>query len=120
MCDEAPGVAIVGLHVDNRLEKSAMKTAILMFCAVFVSAPAFAINQYNINTMSCSQVQSTLKRDGQAQLHYSSPGNPSMTLYDSYVRDSSYCNSRATRATNVPTKDTGKCKVHQCKKRAGR
>ncbi|MCP4998229.1 MAG: hypothetical protein GY933_05580 [Hyphomicrobiales bacterium] len=94
-----------------------MKTLLLMICAVLVSAPAFAMNQYNINNMTCSQVQSTLKRDGQAQLRYTSPRNVSLTLYDRFVSGGNYCRPMIVY---VPTRDTKKCKVRKCQKYGGR
>lgn len=97
-----------------------MRTLVLMVCALLCCAPAWAINQYNTNTMSCSEVQAAVQRDGQAQLRYASPDDPSQTLYDAFVANSSYCNARATKTTTVPARDTGSCRVRQCKRHPGR
>lgn len=94
-----------------------MKKLVLILTALLISSPAFAVKQYNINNMSCSEVQATLKRDGIAQLRYSSPSNASLTLYDRYVSGSQYC--RPQPAT-VPTADNKKCRVHKCRKHGGR
>lgn len=94
-----------------------MKTVLLLFCAVFVSTPAFAINQYNINNMTCSEVQSILKRDGQANLRYTSPNDPTLTLYDRFVSGNKYCRPKST---GVPTRDNKKCRVHKCQRYGGR
>ncbi len=97
-----------------------MKTIMLMVSALFFSAPSWAMNQYNTNTMSCSEVQAAVQRDGQVQLRFISPDDPLQTLYDAFVSNSSYCNARATKYTYVPTRDRAKCKVRQCKRHPGR
>ena len=94
-----------------------MRTFILVICAVLVSAPALAMNQYNINGMTCSQVQSILKQEGQAQLRYTSTRNPSLTLYDRFVGGGNICRPMIVY---VPTRDTQKCKVRKCQKYGGR
>ena len=88
-----------------------------MICAVLVSAPALAMNQYNTTTMTCSQVQSTLKQEGQAQLRYPSPRNPSLILYDRFVSGGNYCRPQTAF---VPTRDTNKCRVTKCQRYGGR
>ena len=94
-----------------------MKRLVLVLSAVLISSPALAVKQYNINNMSCGEVQSILKRDGIAQLRYSSPRNASVTLYDRYVSGSQYCRPQPT---TVPTVDNKKCRVHKCRKHGGR
>jgi hypothetical protein len=91
-----------------------------MVCAVVFCAPALAASKYNTSTMSCSQVQSALKRDGRAQLRYPSARNPSVTLYDTYVAGSNNCNSGVAKSASVPARDTAKCKVHECRRQPGR
>ena len=120
MAGKAPDMAIVGSRIKRRPEKTVMKTILLIVCAVLFCLPAFAAKQYNTSAMSCSQVQSALKRDGRAQLRYPSPRDPTLTLYDNYVGDSSNCNSGVTKPAYVPAKDTRKCKVNQCRRPPGR
>ena len=97
-----------------------MKTLMPMVCVVVFSAPAWAMNQYDTNTMSCGEIRAAVQRDGQVQLRYTSPDDPSQTLYDVYVANSSFCNARATKTTTVPARDRAQCKVRQCKRHAGR
>ena len=94
-----------------------MKTLVLAICALLISAPAHAISQYNINNMTCSEVQSLLKRDGQAQLRYTSPNNPTLTLYNRYIGGSGYCRPQPT---TIPTRDNKKCRVNKCRPHPGR
>ncbi len=97
-----------------------MNRIILTVCAVLFAVPALALDQYNTSTMSCSQVQAAVQRGGQVQLRYPSPNDASQTLYDAFVANSSFCNARATKMTTVPTSDTARCRVRQCKRHAGR
>ena len=97
-----------------------MKTLLLTACAVLFVAPALALDQYNTRTMSCSQVQAAVQRGGQVQLRHPSPDDPSQTLYDAFVANSSFCNARATKIVTVPAADTPRCPVRQCKRHAGR
>ncbi|MFZ1774462.1 MAG: hypothetical protein WAT78_10965 [Rhizobiaceae bacterium] len=81
--------------------------------------PAHAIKRYNIANMSCEKVQSVVRNDGAAILRYPSTKVAGMTLYDRYVRNSSYCNllhEYAERAW-VPAKDDKTCAVKVCKPR---
>ena len=102
------------------METNTMKALMPLVCIVCFCTPAWALNQYNTNTLSCSEIQGAVQRDGQAQLRYRSPDDPSQTLYDVYVANSSYCNARATKTTFVPAKDRAQCKVRQCKRHPGR
>lgn len=93
-----------------------MKKALLTLCIVAVSFPALAINRYNIQSMSCNAVQSAVKRDGAAILRYRSARNPSLPLYDRYVRNSIFCdNNESAQISFVPTKDNPNCRVRLCK-----
>lgn len=94
-----------------------MRTFLLMICAIIVSAPAYALNSYNINSMTCGQVQSILQQEGQAQLRYTSPRNPSLQLYDRYVSGGQICR---TQVATVPTRDNANCRVHKCRSFTGR
>ncbi len=111
---------MVGTTVLQRPKDTIMKMIMLTVCGLLFGAPALALDQYNTSTMRCSQVQATIQRAGQVQLRHPSPGDPSQSLYDTYVANSSYCNARATRTTTVPASDTARCKVRQCKRNAGR
>ncbi|MEM6464237.1 MAG: hypothetical protein AAF724_20210 [Pseudomonadota bacterium] len=88
---------------------------VLLF-AILAAAPAFAINQYDISNRTCSEVQSILQRDGQAQLRYPAPDNPGITLYGRYISSGRYC--RPTTAF-VPTRDTRNCRVQECLRTGG-
>ena len=94
-----------------------MKRLALTLAAVFVTAPAAAVQTYDIRNMTCSQVQSVVKRDGIAQLRYSSKSNPSVPLYNRYVSGSTFCGSRSiANLATVPTRDNPSCRVKICKR----
>ncbi len=92
-----------------------MKRALLTLCIVAVSFPALAINRYNVQTMTCSAVQSAVKQDGAAILRYRSARNPSLPLYDRYVRNANFCDINETAQISfVPSKDNPNCRVRRC------
>ncbi len=93
-----------------------MRTILLAIAIFTVAEPAFAINRYNIQSMSCSKVQAIIQREGAAILRYPSKRVAGMTLYDRYVRNGLFCDpgQHAERAF-VPTRDNPSCWVWNCK-----
>ena len=91
--------------------------------AVFATAvfgllcfPAQAINRYNVNTMSCADVQSIVASQGAAILRYPSKRTPGLVLYDRYVRHSGFCEpGYYAKVGFVPTRDNPNCRVRHCK-----
>ena len=85
--------------------------ALIVFCL-----PALAINKYNVNTMSCAEVRSILKKEGAAILRYPSKRKPGMILYDRYVRDGGLCEGGDIgQPAFVLTRDKKECRVNVCK-----
>jgi len=92
-----------------------MKRIILALCVTAISVPAFAINRYNVQTMTCGAVQSAVDRNGAAILRYRSTRNPSLQLYDRYVRNGLYCDvGEYAKRAYVPTRDRKNCPVRKC------
>lgn len=92
-----------------------MRKIILALCITTVSFPALAIQRYNVQTMSCASVQAAVNRDGAAILRYRSARNPSLPLYDRYVRNSRYCDyQQYAKPSFVPTRDNKQCRVRKC------
>ncbi|WP_419912978.1 hypothetical protein [Hoeflea sp.] len=92
-----------------------MKTLLLAICIVSVSFPALAINRYNVQTMSCAAVQRAVDRDGAAILRWQSPRNPSLPIYDRYVRNTLFCDKgQFPKRAYVPSSDTPNCPVKRC------
>lgn len=92
-----------------------MKSVLLALCIVSVSFPALAINRYQVKSMSCAAIQQAVKRDGAAILRWQSTRNPSLPIYDRYVRNGLFCdpNEYAKRAY-VPSRDKASCLVYKC------
>ena len=90
--------------------------AALVFAALSTMVlPANAISRYNTKKMTCEQVQTTLDRDKAAILRYPSPRNPSITLYDRYVRSGYYCEGHTVpERVTIPVKNTANCPVLHC------
>lgn len=94
-----------------------MKRLALSLSALLMVAPAGAVQSYDIRNMTCSQVQSIVKRDGVAQLRYNSKSNPSVPIYNRYVSGSTFCGSRSiANLATVPTRDNPSCRVKICKR----
>lgn len=92
-----------------------MKRIILALCITAVGFPALAIQRYNVQSMTCASVQAAVNRDGAAILRYRSARNPSLPLYDRYVRSSGYCDSQQyAKPSFVPTRDNNRCPVRKC------
>jgi len=81
----------------------------------FISA-ASAESRYEIGGWSCERVKATIAREGAAILRYRSARNPSLSLYDRYVRDTRFCPPGQVIAyASVPAADTKSCPVRRCK-----
>ena len=92
------------------MRRLAMIVPILM-----MAGEAAAISRYQTTSMSCARVQAAVSSDGEAILRYPAPDNPSIMLYDRYVRDRTFCSSSQRADTrSVPAADTAKCKVRKC------
>ena len=92
-----------------------MRRLAIVIPVLLFAADALAISRYDTNAMSCARVNAALDADGVAILRYRAPNNPSLQLYDRYVRDSTFC-SRTQRATlmSVPSADNKNCRVRKC------
>jgi len=92
-----------------------MKKLILILCVTAASSPALAIQRYNIETMSCASVQSTVDRDGAAILRWQSKRVPGLPIYDRYVRNFLFCDTdQYAKRDYVPTADNRSCRVYKC------
>ena len=92
-----------------------MKKLILTLCIIAAASPALAIQRYNIETMTCSSVQSAVNRDGAAILRWQSKRNPGLPLYDRYVRNFLFCDTQEfTTRDYLPTADNASCPVLKC------
>ncbi len=98
-----------------------MRRLVIVLCALLLAGEASAISRYQTTSMSCARVQAALKNDGAAILRYPAPDNPSLQLYDRYVRDTTQCSSRSQRAElqSVPAADTPNCPVRKCVRASG-
>ncbi len=97
-----------------------MKHVAILIPALLLSCEALAIERYQADSMSCASVAAAVDRDGAAILRYRAPNNPSLQLYDRYVRDDRFC-SRTQRAktVSVPARDTRSCQVRKCVRVSG-
>lgn len=97
-----------------------MRRLAVVIAALLLAGEASAISRYQTNSMSCARVQAALNADGAAILRYPAPDNPSIQLYDRYVRDRTFCSaSQRADLQSVPAADTKKCSVRKCVRARG-
>ena len=97
-----------------------MRRFAIIIPVLLLAGEASAISRYQTTTMSCARVQAALKNDGTAILSYPAADNPSLQLYDKYVRDDIFCSaSQRADVKSVPAADTRKCAVRKCVKASG-
>ncbi len=93
-----------------------LKRVLLVLCLSLIAVEAQAISRYTSTSMSCGEVQATVRRDGAALLRYRSERNPSILRYDRYVADRRFCKSDESAETVfVPTADRS-CPVRRCER----
>lgn len=97
-----------------------MKPVAILVPALLLASEAAAISRYQTTAMSCTRLVAALDAEGSAILRYPSPNDPSIQLYDRYVRDDRQC-SRTQRARkfSVPTADNMACPVRKCVRVSG-
>jgi hypothetical protein len=92
-----------------------MRRLAITIPVLLLAGEASAIERYLTTSMSCARVQATLTSEGQAILRYPAPDNPSLMLYDRYVRDRTFCSSsQRADPKSVPAADTRNCRVRKC------
>lgn len=97
-----------------------MRRLAIIIPALLLTGEASAIERYQTTSMSCARVQATLNSDGQAILRYPAPDNPSLVLFDRYVRDRTFCSSsQRASVESVPAADTRSCAVRKCVRASG-
>jgi hypothetical protein len=92
-----------------------MRRLAILIAALLLAGEASAIERYQTTSMSCARVQAALNSDGQAILRYPAPDNPSLVLFDRFVRDRAFCSaSQRADLRSVPAADTPNCRVRKC------
>ncbi|MBK8457256.1 MAG: hypothetical protein IPL47_09250 [Phyllobacteriaceae bacterium] len=83
--------------------------------AGFAATPAFAIKRYNADKLACGEIRSIIANDGAAIMRYRSKRDPSLVLYDRYVRDRFFCAWREDAVPAwIPSRDKASCLVRRC------
>ena len=90
----------------------------LLAVAIMLAAaasPVEAISRYSALQLSCGEITSIIRREGAAIFRFPSPRRTGITLYDRYVRDSSYCAShQSLERVYIPSEGGGQCQVQHC------
>jgi len=97
-----------------------MRRFSILVAALLLAGEASAIERYQSTSMSCARVQAAVNSDGQAILRYPASDNPSLMLFDRYVRDRTFCSSsQRADLRGVPAADTPNCRVRKCVRASG-
>jgi hypothetical protein len=97
-----------------------MRRLAIIVPVLMLAGEASAISRYQTTSMSCARVQAAVKNDGAAILSYPAADNPSLVLFDRYVRDRSFCSSsQRAGPESVPAADTRNCPVRKCVRASG-
>lgn len=92
-------------------------TLLAVFGSVLLAGKADAISRYNPTTMTCSQVQATVKAEGAVILRWSSPRNPNLPIFGRYVAGRTYCAvGEIIESEYVPASNRKNCRVWLCKR----
>lgn len=89
----------------------------LLALAMIVAAatPAAAISRYSALQLSCGEITAVIRRDGAAIFRYPSPRRTGLTLFDRYVRNSSYCSRhQSLEKVYIPSAGGAQCLVQHC------
>ena len=81
-----------------------------------LAAPAAAAQmQIDSSSLSCGALKARIAQSGSAIVRYRSTRQPSLPLYDRYVRNYHSCfGTDVTELRFVPTKDTTNCPLRTC------
>lgn len=92
-----------------------MKSILITIGLMLVSSQALAIERYTSTSMSCGEVQQTIRRDGAAIMRYNSARMPNLPLFGRYVRNAQFCKmGEAAVQTYIRASDTSSCPVLEC------
>ena len=92
-----------------------MKRIMVVVTLLLVAAEASAQERFDIDGMTCAEVQALLEREGKAILRYKSTSVLGLPLYDLYVSSQKHCEAgEVALRKGVPTTDKEYCPVYKC------
>ena len=91
-----------------------MKLRFICLLVIAAASPAIAQPVYDPTRMTCAETRAVIARDRVVILAYTSTRVPGLPLYKRYVANASYCDSKLTALSPVPTRDNPKCGVLVC------
>lgn len=91
----------------------------LLLSALLLAAlvgEASAISRYHTSRLTCDEARGRVAEEGVVILRWQSRRDPTLPLYNRFVRNGSYCQlgEAATRRA-IPTSDRENCPVLECK-----
>ncbi|MCB1447390.1 MAG: hypothetical protein KDJ87_16750 [Rhizobiaceae bacterium] len=92
-----------------------MSRLLAVAMAIAAVAPAQAVSRYSSLQLSCGEITAIVRREGAAIFRYPSPRRTGVTLYDRYVRNSSFCAThQALEKVYIPSAGGEQCPVQHC------
>lgn len=92
-----------------------MRLILLSIALSAFASEAQAISRHTSTSMSCDQVQATIREEGAAIMRYTSTRVAGLPRYGRYVSDRSFCKlEETTRLVSIPAADTKSCSVREC------
>jgi len=92
-----------------------MKRSLLAAAFCLVAFEASALERYDIDHMTCEQIQAIVAKDGLATLRWRSTRSFSLPIYDTYVHSQAECeNAEVAQRSGVPSTDRKYCPVYKC------
>ncbi|MBL8584853.1 MAG: hypothetical protein JNL61_21815 [Rhizobiaceae bacterium] len=92
-----------------------MRVAFIFLVLSIVPAEADAISRLESTSLACEDLRAKVREEGAVILRFNSKKDPSIELYERFVRDSRYCEYvERAKTTYVPAADTDSCRVFHC------
>ena len=93
---------------------SAFKATAMVLCLMLVSFEAHAISRHTSTSMTCANIQATIRAEGAAIFRWTQ--KPNIERYGRFVANSRYCDPYWTAQTSlIPSANSKSCPVFECK-----
>lgn len=93
-----------------------MKALLTALTLAMLASEAQAISRYHTSRLTCDEARARIADEGVVILRWQSPRDPSLPIYNRFVRSGQYCKlGEAATRRYIPTADCDNCPVLECK-----
>lgn len=93
-----------------------MKALLMALTLAVLAGEAQAVSRYHTSRLTCEEARARIAAEGVVILRWQSPRDPSLPIYNRFVRSGRYCqHGEAATRRYIPTADRGNCPVLECK-----